>query len=336
MLITLILSALLAQASDNTNYCKKLAHLKSQCEKKKVHLTFDDGPDPKVTPGILNVLNNHNVQATFFISTHHLKGEQKQYITRMIEEGHLVGSHGDSHNSHDLRLFKVDEGVFRCDPYTLSANESQQEIDNSIRKLNEASNYFFSMQDHRLIRFPYGRGVKASAQELQFKALGYQCEDSETYTLDKIDHYERELINYQDVQSEALKRAYQRGFSHLGWNFDSKDSDNYYQRSHISEDYTYVEDQLTRICKTSEHFVVALYHDQGKEVNIEAIDKVIRFGRCLGINFLSYSQLLKESEGALVEQRDLHAAKPPVLLEDDLNLLTDNHFGDPPQKCLGK
>lgn len=65
-------------------------------EKKKVALTFDDGPHPVYTPEMLDVLKEKNVKATFF-----LLGEQvEQYpdiVKRMSEEGHLIGNHSYKH-----------------------------------------------------------------------------------------------------------------------------------------------------------------------------------------------------------------------------------------------
>lgn len=67
-----------------------------QEEKKKVALTFDDGPHPVYTPEMLDLLKEKNVKATFF-----LLGEQvEQYpdiVKRMNDEGHLIGNHSYKH-----------------------------------------------------------------------------------------------------------------------------------------------------------------------------------------------------------------------------------------------
>ena len=34
---------------------------------KAVYLTFDDGPIPEVTPWVLDLLDKHNIKATFFM-----------------------------------------------------------------------------------------------------------------------------------------------------------------------------------------------------------------------------------------------------------------------------
>ena len=40
---------------------------------KKIWLTFDDGPTPKITPWILSVLKKENVKATFFLVGQHIE-----------------------------------------------------------------------------------------------------------------------------------------------------------------------------------------------------------------------------------------------------------------------
>ncbi|MER5447481.1 polysaccharide deacetylase family protein [Streptomyces sp. NPDC002766] len=59
-------------------------------------LTFDDGPDPRYTPHILDTLAEHDVRAMFFVC-----GEQADWnrdlLARMADEGHVVGNHTWSH-----------------------------------------------------------------------------------------------------------------------------------------------------------------------------------------------------------------------------------------------
>ncbi|SFI08392.1 MULTISPECIES: glycosyltransferase [unclassified Bacillus (in: firmicutes)] len=63
---------------------------------KQVVLTFDDGPDPKYTPEILDILNKYKVKADFFVV-----GENAQLNTsilkRIYDEGHEIGNHTFTH-----------------------------------------------------------------------------------------------------------------------------------------------------------------------------------------------------------------------------------------------
>jgi cellulose synthase/poly-beta-1,6-N-acetylglucosamine synthase-like glycosyltransferase/peptidoglycan/xylan/chitin deacetylase (PgdA/CDA1 family)/spore germination protein YaaH len=59
-------------------------------------LTFDDGPDPRWTPAILDVLKREQVPATFFII-----GKNGQaypdLVRRIVNEGHELGNHSFTH-----------------------------------------------------------------------------------------------------------------------------------------------------------------------------------------------------------------------------------------------
>lgn len=58
----------------------------------KIALTFDDGPDPRFTPQVLDILKQYNVPATFFVMG--ARAEAASYLTkRMINEGHIIGNH---------------------------------------------------------------------------------------------------------------------------------------------------------------------------------------------------------------------------------------------------
>jgi len=49
-------------------------------EKNKVFLTFDDGPDPKVTPWVLDVLNRYKAKATFFCLGKNIEKDEEQRL----------------------------------------------------------------------------------------------------------------------------------------------------------------------------------------------------------------------------------------------------------------
>ncbi len=63
---------------------------------KKIALTFDDGPHPKITPKILDILNKYSVKATFFVIGVNVKNYPKQ-IESILEQGHEIGNHTYSH-----------------------------------------------------------------------------------------------------------------------------------------------------------------------------------------------------------------------------------------------
>jgi peptidoglycan/xylan/chitin deacetylase (PgdA/CDA1 family) len=61
-----------------------------------VALTFDDGPDPIVTPQVLDVLAAHRARATFFVLGERAE-RHPELVQRMHREGHAVGTHTQHH-----------------------------------------------------------------------------------------------------------------------------------------------------------------------------------------------------------------------------------------------
>ncbi|MER6287540.1 polysaccharide deacetylase family protein [Streptomyces sviceus] len=59
-------------------------------------LTFDDGPDPRYTPHILDTLAEYDVRAMFFVCGE-MAVDNQDLLARMADEGHVVGNHTWSH-----------------------------------------------------------------------------------------------------------------------------------------------------------------------------------------------------------------------------------------------
>lgn len=64
-------------------------------EKKKVYLTFDDGPSQN-TDEILKILDTYNAKATFFVLGRTDKQTAEDY-RKIVEKGHTIGVHSTSH-----------------------------------------------------------------------------------------------------------------------------------------------------------------------------------------------------------------------------------------------
>ncbi len=67
-------------------------------EANNVYLTFDDGPHEIYSPKILDILEEHNVKATFFLLGEKIK-PNREIILRMRDSGNTVGIHGYQHSS---------------------------------------------------------------------------------------------------------------------------------------------------------------------------------------------------------------------------------------------
>lgn len=61
-----------------------------------VSITFDDGPNPRATSRILEVLRRERVRATFFVLGKHAE-RWPELVRRTAVEGHQLGNHGYHH-----------------------------------------------------------------------------------------------------------------------------------------------------------------------------------------------------------------------------------------------
>jgi peptidoglycan/xylan/chitin deacetylase (PgdA/CDA1 family) len=59
-------------------------------------LTFDDGPSPRNTPRLLDVLARSGARATFFLIADRAR-RHRELVRRIVAEGHEVGIHGSLH-----------------------------------------------------------------------------------------------------------------------------------------------------------------------------------------------------------------------------------------------
>ncbi len=80
-----------------------------------IYLTFDDGPDPLVTPWVLEQLRKCQAKATFFCLGKKLKDNTK-LIARLLDEGHLVANHSFSHlNGWSTTSRDYIDDITKCD-----------------------------------------------------------------------------------------------------------------------------------------------------------------------------------------------------------------------------
>lgn len=65
-------------------------------ERREIAITFDDGPNPRYTPAILDALKTKGVKATFFVTGRHVQ-KYPEIAKRIAVEGHDIGNHTYSH-----------------------------------------------------------------------------------------------------------------------------------------------------------------------------------------------------------------------------------------------
>lgn len=77
---------------------RELSEASNYNGKKIAFLTFDDGPNHEITPGVLDVLKSEGVHATFFMVGNSIGSDTADIIKRVVDEGHSVATHSYSHD----------------------------------------------------------------------------------------------------------------------------------------------------------------------------------------------------------------------------------------------
>lgn len=76
-------------------------------------LTFDDGPNKFQTPKVLEILEKHNIKATFFVIGENVE-YQKEYLKNVYEKGHEIGNHFYTHdNINKLSKDQIRENILK-------------------------------------------------------------------------------------------------------------------------------------------------------------------------------------------------------------------------------
>jgi peptidoglycan/xylan/chitin deacetylase (PgdA/CDA1 family) len=84
---------------------------------KVICLTFDDGPVPEVTPGVLGMLEERNIRATFFCVGDNVK-KHPDLFAKVTGAGHAIGNHTFHHlNGWRTPPAEYAEDVVRCNEY---------------------------------------------------------------------------------------------------------------------------------------------------------------------------------------------------------------------------
>ena len=65
--------------------------------RREIAITIDDGPDPDVTPAVLDVLDAHGARATFFCIAERAR-RHPELCRRIVERGHSVQNHSRCHS----------------------------------------------------------------------------------------------------------------------------------------------------------------------------------------------------------------------------------------------
>ena len=166
----------------------------------EIILTFDDGPNPKTTPTILDALAKDCVQATFFMIGKRAEANP-ELAARVREAGHSVGSHSYSHRELNK----------------LASEDATQDIARGFEAVEKAA--FGSVADRpRLFRFPgfkstpelvaFVRSHHGLVVDRNFGANDWRGDPAQIEfdrLKQRLDKMDRGILILHDVQPETVK-----------------------------------------------------------------------------------------------------------------------------------
>ncbi len=126
-----------------------------------ITLTFDNGPDPDVTPQVLETLGRHRVQSTFFVLGEKMR-ERRNLAERAHAEGHWIGNHTFNH----------------LVPLGMSAEPGV-----AVAEIGRTEALIGDLAHPRRLFRPFGGGGKLDRSLFNREALNYLLENAYTCVL---------------------------------------------------------------------------------------------------------------------------------------------------------
>ena len=161
--------------------------LRGSVDDQRVALTFDDGPDTRFTPQVLDVLDEYDVKATFFLMGSRAK-EHREVTRRIHDEGHAIGNHTYWHPH------LVEESIARM----------RWEVNETEKVLEEIVGF-----RPRLFRAPYGalnRELVEALGETDYTVVGWNV-DSVDWKEPGVDEIVNNVLSNTDYGSIILMHS---------------------------------------------------------------------------------------------------------------------------------
>jgi peptidoglycan/xylan/chitin deacetylase (PgdA/CDA1 family) len=79
-----------------------------------VYLTFDDGPNARWTPPLLDALREQDIRATFFLIDGHITADTAPIVRRMADEGHAIALHSGTRRLMIVSPRELSETLLRA------------------------------------------------------------------------------------------------------------------------------------------------------------------------------------------------------------------------------
>lgn len=119
-------------------------------DKKMIALTFDDGPHPRYTPVILDILKENDIKATFFVVGKHVKF-YPDALKRIYDEGHEIGNHTYTH---------IDVKIAKSSRILDEINRTQDEIFSVVGIKPSIFRPPFGFYDKKMLKIAYENDYK--------------------------------------------------------------------------------------------------------------------------------------------------------------------------------
>ncbi len=144
---------------------------KMPSKQKILYLTFDDGPNPEITPWVLTILNEFKAKATFFCVGENV-ANHPDIFQQILTEGHHIGNHTYNH----IKGWKTSEKDYLENVYlaeeVILMNVNKQDNPGEIRSSGLNPHSEPKTQTSKLFRPPYGKILPGQIKKLQ--KLGYK------------------------------------------------------------------------------------------------------------------------------------------------------------------
>lgn len=154
------------------NYFLTAHHSNPFVKTKSVAITFDDGPHPKFTPKVLELLKKYNAKATFFCIGKQVE-KHPEIAKQIINEGHTIANHSFHHANNF--------GFFNTQKVILELHKTNEIIQKIIGKKTV------------LFRPPFGvtnPNIANAVQETKHKVIGWNVR-----SLDTVIKNEEKILN---------------------------------------------------------------------------------------------------------------------------------------------
>lgn len=126
---------------------------------KVIYLTFDDGPNPQITPQVLDILDEHGVKATFFCVGDNVR-KYPDTFSEVTSRGHAVGNHTFNH----IKGFK-----FSTADYVANVQKASEYIESRILR-----------PPHGQIKFSQVRALKKNYKIIMWDLITFDYDKNVT------------------------------------------------------------------------------------------------------------------------------------------------------------